>query len=78
MENHVHEHQHERLEHDHRHTHDEHHQHTHGFEWDGVSRIVIRMCIRRCGTVMRIFRMCIIGMGIELGGCGGCLAVKQE
>jgi hypothetical protein len=33
------------------------------------SRTVIRMCIRRCGIGMRIFRMCIIGMSIEV--CGG-------
>jgi len=40
----------------------------------GRSRIAIRMCIRRCGTVMRIFRMCIIGIGIELEWvCGGAM-----
>ena len=51
-----------------------------GLSGMGWSRIVIRMCIRRCGTVMRIFRMCIIGMGIELVGVlgGRCLAVKRE
>lgn len=27
--------------------------------------MIIGMCIRRCGTGMRIFRMCIIGMGID-------------
>jgi hypothetical protein len=28
------------------------------------------MCIRRCGIGMRIFRMCIIGMSIEVCGEG--------
>lgn len=30
------------------------------------SRIVIRMCMCRFGIAMRIFRMCIIGMSIEV------------
>ena len=41
-----------------------------GLSGMGRSRIAIRMCIRRCGIGMRIFRMCIIGMSIEVCGEG--------
>ncbi len=36
-----------------------------GLNGMGWSRIAIGMCTRRYGTGMRIFRMCIIGMGID-------------